>query len=375
MKKKLVTVSVINDVVTDQRVYRTCSVLYELGYEVVVIGRSLKNSLPVKDYPFKVIRMRLLFEKGPLFYMCFNIRLFFMLIFKRQDLFFSNDLDTLLPNYIVSRIRRKPLIYDAHEYFTGVPELQRRPLVRAVWRFTERITLRQLRYMITVNESIAGLYSNRYGITPVIVRNIPEMPLKEEAFLSRGDLGLPTDRKILILQGSGINIQRGAEEAVEAMRYVEGVLLLIVGSGDVLPLLKDHVAKAGIHDRVCFIPKVPMRQLRAYTRLADGGITLDKDTNINYKYSLPNKLFDYIHAGIPVLASDLPEIRKIIDKYDIGIISESHRPEVLAEEFKRLLFDEDLRKKWKENLVRAAAELNWDREKIKLSDLIIKASS
>lgn len=374
MKKRRAIVTVINDLVTDRRVHRTCMLLQEMGFDVLLAGRERRGSLPMDERPYRTKRMRLLFEKGPLFYACFNIRLLFFLLIRRSDLYLSNDLDTLLPNYLISRIKRRPLVYDSHEYFTGVPELTGRPGTQRVWKSIERRVIPRLRSMITVNDSIASLYKNEYGIEATVIRNVPErLTVPSGTWPTRNDLGLPEESKILVLQGSGINIHRGAEEAVEAMLHLEKVLLLIIGGGDVIDILKQRVADLKLQGKVRFVPKVPMEELMSYTRLADGGLTLDKDTSINYRYSLPNKLFDYIHAEIPVLASDLPEIRKIILRFDIGLLTQSHDPQHLAKLMHKLLFDQELRKVWQVNLKTAATALCWDKEKLLLKEAIEKA--
>lgn len=371
MKQRRAIVSVINDLVSDRRVHRTCTELHNLGFEVLLVGRRRRGSPEIDIRPYATHRMKLWFETGPLFYLSFNIRLLLLLLFSRKPaLLYSNDLDTLLPNYFMSRLRRIPLVYDAHEYFTGVPELTGRPLVQKVWRTIERFTVPKIRHMVTVNQSIADLYGSDYSVKPVVVRNVPARPDHDSAYPSRDDLNLPTDRKILIFQGAGINVHRGAEEAVEAMRYLEGAVLLFVGDGDVVETLKARVAQQRLHHKVYFIPRVPMQTLHHYTRLADGGLTLDKDTNINYRYSLPNKLFDYIHAGIPVLASNLPEISRIIQHYNIGLITPSHNPEELARAMQSLLFDGERNNQWRENLPKAAADLCWEKEREELLNLI-----
>jgi glycosyltransferase involved in cell wall biosynthesis len=347
-------------------------VLVDLGFKVLLVGRKRRCSLTMEERPYHVRRMRLLFEKGPAFYACYNVRLLLLLLCRRADLYVSNDLDTLIPNFLISRWRRKPLLYDSHEYFTGVPELAERPRIRGIWKWIERRCVPDLPLMITVNGSIAELYHKEYGVGVCVVRNVPESSFRGGEELTRADLELPAGKKILILQGSGINVQRGAEEAVEAMQYLEGVMLLIVGDGDVLPVLKRMVVQLNLSEKVRFVPRVPMSNLQAYTRVADGGLTLDKDTSINYRFSLPNKLFDYIHAGIPVLASDLPEIRKVVDGYEIGLITENHDPEVLAEKMKILLFDEASKVKWRANLPRAAADLCWEKEQVVLKEVIQK---
>jgi len=362
---KKAIVSVINDLVTDQRVDRTCNTLVSLGFDVTLVGRRKKNSYLLPKRNYGMFRFSMLFEKGPLFYAFFNVRLFFFLLFKKTDLLFANDLDTLLPNYLVSRIRKIPLVYDSHEYFTGVPELTGRPMVQKIWKSIERAIFPKLKAVITVNQSIADLYRTEYHKELTIVRNIPETrPLNN--IKNRNELNLPENKKIMILQGSGINIQRGSEEAVEAVKYIENACLLIVGDGDVLPLLKKYVAENKMEDKVIFIPKQSPENLIHYTANADLGLTLDKDTNINYRFSLPNKLFDYIHAGVPVLASPLVEIQKIITEYNIGCCIENHNPKHIAEKMQFMLADSPDRENWKKNLIFAAKQLNWEEEQKKL---------
>ena len=362
MRRKKVIISVINDLVTDQRVDKTAHVLLDLGLEVVMVGRRRTYSLRMPERPYETHRMRLLWEKGPMFYAEYNTRLFFYLLVNRSNLLVSNDLDTLLPNFLVSRFFRIPLVYDSHEYFTETPELAGRPRVQGIWKRIEKWIVPKIKDCITVNQSISGLFRDLYGVDFQVVRNIPSRK-NFEATLTRKELGLPCDKKIVLMQGAGINIQRGAEEAVEAMKYTEGVVLVIVGGGDVLPLLKNQVIESKLEEKVKFIPKQLPEKLFSYTANADLGLAIDKDTNINYRFSLPNKLFDYIHAGIPVLVSPLPEIKRIVDQYQVGDFIESHDPQHIASRIMVMLSDEKCIATWKHNLKAAAGELNWETEK------------
>lgn len=364
-------VSVINDLVTDQRVNKTCLVLQELGFDVLLVGRIKKDSLPLPERSYRMHRMKLLFEKGPLFYAEFNIRLFFFLLFHKADLLFANDLDTLLPNFLISKIKNKPLVYDSHEYFTETPELVHRKFVQKVWKKIEGAIFPRLKDVITVNDSIAGLFKNDYGVDVAVVRNIPPTPnIKTKAEVPKI---INSDNKpIILLQGSGINIQRGAEELVQAMQFVDNAHLLIIGGGDVLPQLKTITRDLLLESKITFLVKMPFELLRSFTSQAILGFTLDKDTNINYRYSLPNKLFDYIHAGVPVLASPLVEIKNIIDSYQVGETIKSHEPRSLGLHISSLIANPERLAIYKTNCREAAKVLNWENEKRVLQNILCK---
>jgi glycosyltransferase involved in cell wall biosynthesis len=359
---------VINDLATDQRVQKSCLVLKECGYEVLLVGRKLKNSKPVDHLPYKTNRFQLLFTKGPLFYFFFNLRLFFFLLFKKADLLFSNDLDTLLPNFLVSKLKGIPLIYDSHEIFCEVPELQNESFKKRIWESIESFTVPKLKYCITVNQSIADYFFKKYNTRFSVVRNIPAA-LDTGAIKSRTELNIPAGKKIIIYQGSGINIERGAEELVEAMKYLENVHLLIIGGGDVFPRLKEQIKQAALTSKIKIIDKVPKEELIHYTHNSDLGLSIDKDTNLNYRYSLPNKLFDYLQAGVPVLASRLPEIERVISVYMVGGFIDSHDPKHIAAKIEELLSSPQY-PEMKKNTAKAIQENNWEKEKETLLGLI-----
>jgi len=369
--RKKVVVSVINDLVSDQRVKKICATLNRMGFQITLLGRQLRKSPEMDTRPYRVIRMRLLYEKRFLFYAEYNFRLFWKLMFLNTDLLVSNDLDTLLPNYLIAKFKRKPLVYDSHEYFTEVPELVSRPTVQKIWKRIERAIFPKLKDVITVNNSIAGLFEQDYGLRPVVVRNVPYL-IKETEKKTRKELDLPEDKHLLILQGAGINIQRGAEEMVEAMLYIDHSVLLIAGQGDVIPFLKKMVSDRSLENKVIFRPRMPYQELMQLTKNADLGLTLDKDTNLNYRYSLPNKIFDYIQAGIPVVASPLPEIAHIINTYQVGCTIIDHNPVNMANTINEVLADQQLIDKWKNNCSFASLNLNWEIEEKVIVDLYAK---
>lgn len=366
--QKTAIICVTNDLVTDQRVHKSCLTLQKSGYWVIATGRLLPESLPL-ERPYFTLRRKLWFRKGLLFYAEFNIRLFIFLMTKDLDLIFANDLDTLPAAYLAAKLRNKKLIYDTHEYFTETPELVNRRLVQFVWKKIEDYIFPKLTNILTVNASIAKLYSDKYNKTVHVSRNIPPS-FAPQRLQTRRELNLPENKRILILQGTGINVQRGAEETVLAMQYLENVVLLIVGSGDVFPTLKIMAEKYQLKDKIIFKSKMPFAELRQYTMNSDLGLAIDKDTNLNYHFSLPNKLFDYIHSGIPTLSSGLVELKQIIDKYDVGFYIQSHEPKHIASVIEGIFANETRYKLVKQNTMKAKEDLCWENEEGVLMSVI-----
>lgn len=339
-----------------------------LGFDVVLVGRKQSVSLDLAPRGYRTHRMKLLFERGVLFYSFFQLRLFFFLLFRKSHVLVSNDLDTLLPNYLISKLKGIPLVYDSHEIFTEVPELVGQNFKQGVWRRVERWIFPKLKNVFTVNQSISDWFYDKYKVRPLVVRNMPRRAKTAVAAVSRDELNLPSNKRIILLQGAGINVDRGSEELVLAMKHVTDCLLLIVGSGDVIPALKEMVARENLSDRVQFTGKVPHEILEQYTSIADLGVTLDKPTNINYRLSLPNKIFDYIRAGIPVLCSDLPEVARIVRDYKVGVVADSFDPKKLAETISKALNSPEYQN-WKLNTIKAAEELSWETDEINLKNV------
>jgi glycosyltransferase involved in cell wall biosynthesis len=360
-----VAFSVTNCICNDQRVRKIAGIVNNMGMRVTIIGRVSPGCCNTEIFLFGIVRFKMFFRKGFLFYKFYNIRLLIHLLFNKYDILVANDLDTLLPNYIISKLRSIPLVYDSHEYFTGVPEIQKRPVVKWVWSAIEKAIFPDLNYVMTVSNSIALQYEKEYFIRPLVIMNAGVNTDHIKPY-SRAEIGLPENDLLLIIHGTGINADRGGKELLEALKTIDGVSLLIVGSGDTIPELKEIATDKNLSVKVRFIQTVPWEELIRYLKMADTGLSLDKDTNLNYKFSLPNKLFDYISAGIPVIAGKLPEITGKLKEFNCGLIIETINPENIKVAIEELKSNREKLKTLKANAMGASEVLNWENERKKL---------
>jgi len=362
-----ITVSVTNDLVTDQRVHKVCTTLMQNGYEVKLIGRALPHSKPVKR-PYQTKRMNLIFYHTIFFYVEYNIRLFFYLLLNKTDIFLSNDTDTLLANYFASVIRKKPLVFDAHEIFPEAPEITDRKWVKKVWTKIEDFVFPHLKNTYTVCDSIAAYYNEKYKIDMQVVRNIPLKKVMPARLSSEAPSIDAKGKKVIIYQGA-VNVGRGIEWMIDAMPYLDNFVFYVLGDGDKLKELKEKVKKMRLTEKVIFLGRIPFENLPEYTAHADIGINLLENWGLNYYYSLPNRIFDYIRESVPILASDFPEIHNIIARYNVGMLVNNFAPQYLASVVKRMA----LEGKNHSAFAAANAELCWENEATVLLRVITNA--
>ena len=364
---KKIFVSVTNDLVADNRVHKVCNTLDAMGFHVTLIGRRLPGSPSLAPRNYAARRLRLLFHKGPLFYACFNIRLFLWLLVRPCNLLLANDLDTLPAMVYAGKLKRKPVIYDSHEFFTEVPELVHRPRIRKIWQTLEKTLVPQVSAAYTVCDSIAAEYERMYGIRFQVVRNLP---VANPSDVPRQPVHEPPKKPVIIYQGA-LNLGRGLQQAIRAMDFLPQAELVIAGSGDLDSELREAASKSK-HGNIRFTGRLPLEEVVKLTRTASLGISIEEDLGLNYRYALPNKLFDYIQARIPVVVSDLPEMKRIVESYGVGLVTPTLEPETLAETFNTALFDPSLRAAWAQNLESAAHTLTWQNEEPILQKIFSK---
>jgi len=357
MTKILFTVT--NDLTYDQRMDRICSALAGAGFEITLVGRKKSDSKELTKKKYQQYRLQCHFEKGKLFYIEFNIRLFFYLLFSPVDIISSIDLDTILPGFLVSKVRNKKFVYDAHEYFTEVIEVVSRPNVKRFWERIERFVLPKIKYAYTVSESLQKEFEKKYPIKFEVIRNVP---LLED----NDNNDVLVKEKVLIYIGA-VNQGRGLELLLEVVKEVN-CKLWICGKGDVYQDLIVKSKSLGIDDWVTFYGYVLPEELRKITKQAYVGYLLLEKESLSYYYSLANKFFDYVHAGIPQLVINFPEYQVINQQYEVALLTDLTKDSI-KQNLKKLWEDEALYTRLKNNTARAKLEFNWQKESKKLIDI------
>jgi len=346
--------TVTNDLVTDQRMQRICSTLADNGYEVTLIGRVLSSSPRLPDQNFGQIRLRCVFNKGFLFYAEYNIRLLIWLLLHRFDIVNAIDLDTIAPAWLSARVKKKQVVYDAHEWFPECPEIVSRPRIYAFWNKMEQFFVPKMDAVYTVSSAIARVLKEQYGKEVGLVRNMPLQTIVPAV----------APKSYLLYQGA-LNIGRGLPELIAAMKFTDRQLW-IAGAGDIEAELKGLVKKEKLESRVKFLGRLQPSDLKHITEQAWLGINLLENLGYNYYYSLANKFFDYVQAGVPQLCVDFPEYRAMCDEFPVAELLSDIRPEMIAMAIRRLEKQQEQYDALKLACQSAAKEWVWERESVNL---------
>lgn len=309
-------------------------------------------SAPLAIFSFKQKRLHSFFTTGKLMYVEYNLRLFLYLLLIKADLFCAIDLDTILPVYFASKIRSIKRVYDAHELFTEQKEIVTRPAIQKMWLKVEKFAIPKFLHGYTVNNFIAEEFKRRYGVDYAIVRNLPRY---------KGGVQTQPEQPPFIIYQGAVNEGRSFETLVPAMAVVNGKLL-ICGEGNFFNELKVLITKYEVAHKIELRGYVSPGELAKLTPSASVAVMLFENTGLNQYYSLANRFFDYIMAGIPQVCVDFPEYRKLNDQYHVAYMIPDTQVKTIAEALNNLLNDTVLYKNLKENCLKAREILNWENE-------------
>jgi glycosyltransferase involved in cell wall biosynthesis len=352
---KKICFTVTNDLSYDQRMQRICTTLHHAGYEVTLIGRLLKNSQDVSHFSFQTHRIPLFFQKGKLFYIEYNIKLFFYLLKKDTDAYCAIDLDTIIPNYGASLSRNKLRVYDAHELFCEMEEIISRKYIYKFWSWVERYFVPKYQLGYTIGHSYAAYFHKKYNVNYSLVRNATVWNSLKHSY---------NYDSYIFYQGA-VNEGRCFEQLIPAMKYINRKMI-ICGSGNFYTQTKKLIHEHGLADKIQMMGYLSPQELKEYTSKACIGITLFTRTSKSNYYSLANRFFDYMHHGVPQLAPAFPEYIHINQEYEVASLIEEVTPEQIAQQINALLHDEEQYKKLHYNAINASKNYCWQSEEKRL---------
>lgn len=358
-----VVVSVFNNLYTDQRVEKVCKTLYDNGYEPILIGCNWLGE-PEMERPYSFFRIKLKAKKLRFAYIEFQRKLHKELqkYADNKTILLANDLETLMPNYLISRKLNIPIIFDSHEIFTEMPTIQGR-WVKHIWKKIEKTFVPKIKRMITASNSYANWFVKEYDINkPLVISNLP----RKIQFSGTQE----NSTKIILYQG-WLNYSRGIDKAILAMRFIENAELWIAGGGPLEEEFLTLAQQSGVGEKINFLGKLSPDKLRDITPKADVGLSIEENNGLSYYYSLPNKISDYIQSRVPVVISNFPEMTHIVNNFQVGEIIDNHSPEHLADKINRVI--KNGKASYLHNLNVAADELCWENQEDKILKLFSDA--
>jgi glycosyltransferase involved in cell wall biosynthesis len=355
--------TVTNDLQFDQRMRRICGTLSNAGYDVTLIGRRpISPSSTLSQTPYTQIQLAgLIFTKGKLFYLEFNLRLLLFLLFKPCDAICSIDLDTAVPGIIAAKLRKKIHIFDAHELFTHVPEVARRPRIQAIWEKVQAFTFKHCDTAFTVGPAIAHYFTEKYHKPVQVVRNMPRASVV--AHTDTAHFAAIENKKFILYQGA-LNEGRGLELLIQAMVNIPCELVL-AGEGDVSEPLRKLTQSLHLENKVHFLGMIPPHQLPALTKLAYIGFNVSENVGLSYYLSLNNKFFDYTQSHLPSLINPYPEYKQLLSEFQVGLLTEP-TVESIIEQASELLNNPSLYQELKSQCIAASEKWTWEQETPKL---------
>ncbi len=362
-KKRIILLS-IDPLERNRRILNQLQTVTRLGWEAEVITvRSDADISPYIPKGVRVHRLPLFARSGPLMFLGFNAMLKIILLFRSFDILFVRGIWPFPAVLPVRLVKKFNIVYDAHEYFAGLPSLQNRPLLRKLWLWFEKHGVKKSALAFTVSEPILERLKQGYPFFTNwhLIRNLPPYrhPVSPKA---------ETGKELTVVYHGYFMPERGLENLLQALARIDNpnIRLKLVGAGILKDNLLAMVKSLRLEKRVEFMGMQAQDPLYSILSSCDLGTVLLNPVSENHRFALPNKFFDYIMAGVPVLVSDIPSLTKYVKKYDIGMTVRPNDIGDIARALESIAGRKEELKQWRENCLTAAKELCWEKEEIKL---------
>jgi len=370
MKKNiLMLLLTTGDFHNDSRVLREMQALNKSGYHITLVTLATENGRE-KLNGNDVFKIALTTRKLPSIFFFWWIKYFEWIVrvlrfgWKgKYHVIHAHDLNTLFPGYLLAVKSNTSLLYDAHELFLEQP--LKLP-VRIFWTFIESIYIKKANFVIAENRSRAEHLNHKYKLKNIShVSNMQYYRPYVKSNILREILDIPLDKKIILYQGL-IKKSRGLDTLFEVSCKLPQYMFVVMGSGPYMGELKKLITNRQSNN-FKVLDSVPWNQLPEYTSSADLGISILKNINLNHYYALSNKIFEYLSAGLPIIFSDFPEMRKIVQKYHVGYVVNETNLNDIVEKISKILSDSNMWQTMHINALNAVKKnLNWEKESYKL---------
>lgn len=362
MNNKKVLITFLGNLSYDTRCNNLFDTLISKGYDVEFIGFDwLTENFSTEKGKRTVYKL----SKKPFsifFYLKFYSILKLKLLSKKYDIIFAEDLYCLPACVIVGKIKGAKVIYDCRELFGFLAGLKNKKFVQKLWSIVEKIFIGKADIVITTGEMDSEFIRKNYSIKQdIVLRNLPLYKKPDSALNYYEMLGIKRSKKVLIYQGVVVH-GRGLKMIFDFLQTSDEFVLVILGSGELIKYYKNLSAELNLSNKVFFVGKIPQDELIKYTAGGFVGLSLIENVSLSYYYALPNKLFEYIMAEIPVITTNLPQMKKIIDEFKVGCSVNENDIKELKEVLFKLSNDESLYKQLKSNCKKASEILNWNKE-------------
>lgn len=360
-KQKKVLITFLGNIDYDTRSFNLFDSFRLQGYDVEFVGFDwLTNDFKQKDGKQTVYKLSKS-KFSLLFYLKFYFLLLSNALRRNYDIIFAEDLYCFPVCYIAAKIKNVKVVYDCRELFSFLAGLKNKAVVQKLWAVIENLLIRKADIVLSTGEMDSDFLKLRYNIKNVtVLRNLP-LYKKDFTLINYYELlNFSKDKKILLYQGIILH-GRGLKLCFDFLKISDDFILVIIGGGEMLNYYKKLSVKMNIENKVFFVGKIEQSELINYTASAFIGLALIENISLSYYYALPNKLFEYIMAGVPVIATNLPQMKNIIDKYKVGFAIEENI-QSLTDVLNKMRNDEKLYNSLKENCVVASKELCWENE-------------
>lgn len=401
MKKAVVIVW--NNFTNDKRVMQISESLAKYGYDLTVLAAKYHKQLPKSEIrTYKIYRISVfssLYTKSStksmigktnintkpirnkikirsiisslLNWFTFNCGAFFKILLIKPDFIYCNDLITLTVGFVAGRLLKSKIFFDSHELWLYGNTFNNSTKIRQImWKIIQKHLISKVDCVITTTDLRAKTFIDQYNLKKVnVLKNTPKYKALNKKNLFREEYNIPESSKILLYQGL-ISKKRGVFTIVDVIKDIPDVTLIVMGMGNETNDLIHYISENDLDSKVFVKEAVSLDKLLDYTSSADIGLQLLKNVDLNHYTTISNKIFEYIMAELAIIASDFPEIRKVVINNDVGLVVDPANETMIKNAIKMLINDPELLENCKINSRKIKKIFSWEEEEKKLFELL-----